>query len=341
MFYKTTRLQGEKNHLKGAFYRQPNKFTTPFGRGEGNLPVGAGRYRLIWSAACPWATRQMIALKLLGLESVISAGLVDPVRPRAYAPDARPIPNGGFDIDMPGDLRRFRLDWAFTLDPAGLDPVLGVRYLSDLYFNADPAYSGRFTVPAVVDVQTRKVVNNDYFNLTYYWELEWKDFHRKGAPDLYPQALRPDIDELNDVIFHEINNGVYKAGFARSQEAYEDAFNVVFYRLDTLEKRLEKSRYLFGAALTDSDIRLYVTLIRFDFAYYNVFRLNKRRLADYPALFAYTRDLYQIPAFRDSTMFEHIKRHYHICCDPGNIFGIVPKGPEEAVFDLPHNRERL
>jgi putative glutathione S-transferase len=201
--------------------------------------------------------------------------------------------------------------------------------------NADPEYQGRFTVPSLVDIQTKQVVNNDYFNLTLYFETAWKPFHKEGAPDLYPENLRGEIDALNDIIFHEINNGVYKAGFARSQEAYNEAYNLVFNRLDWLEERLSKQRFLFGDQLTESDVRLYVTLARFDAAYYSVFRLNKKRLRDYPNLWRYARELYQIPAFGETTNFEAIKTHYHIDCQPSNTFGIVPKGPDMSVWNDP------
>jgi putative glutathione S-transferase len=315
MAYKTW-FQDETNNIKGAFVRQQNHFTTPFGTGEGELPVEAGRYRLIWSAACPWATRQMIVRSLLGLENVFSVGLVDPVRPaKEYS------------------------DWAFTLDPDGVDPVLKVKYLSDLYLKARPDYKGRFTVPAIVDIPSGKVVNNDYFNLSYYWETTWRDFHKSGAPDLFPEALRQDIIDLNDIIFHEVNNGVYKAGFARSQEAYEAAYFTVFKRLDWLDGRLSQTRYLFGDRITDSDIRLYVTLARFDAAYYNAFRVNRNRLVEFPNLWAYARALYQIPAFGENTHFDHIKTHYHICCDPGNEFHLVPKGPDISLWKMPHGRD--
>lgn len=294
----------------GAFVRQQNRFVTPFGKKPGDLPVEAGRYRLIWCAACPWATRQMIVRSLLGLEDAISVGAVDPVRPvKGYS------------------------DWAFTLDPDGVDPVLKVPFLSDLYRRADGDYSGRFTVPAIVDVPSGKVVNNDYFNMTYYFETEWRDFHPSGAPDLYPQALRGEINELNDVIFHEINNGVYKAGFARAQAAYENAYALVFKRMDWLDGRLSVNEYLFGDRITDSDVRLWVTLVRFDAAYYNAFRLNRNLLTDFPNLWRYARALYRIPAFRQNTDFDAIKTHYHKCCDPGNVHGIVPKGPDTSVWD--------
>lgn len=302
----------------GKFKRQKNRFTTPFGIEEGQLKVEADRYRLIWSQACPWAHRSVIVRSLLGLDKVISLGTLDPIRPEVE-----------------------RTDWAFTLDENQEDPVLKIKYLSEAYLKADPDYKGRFTVPAVVDVTTKKVVNNDYFNLTKYWEVEWKQFHKPGAPDLYPEELRKDIDELNDILFDEINNGVYKAGFARSQDAYEEAYRQVFHRLDWLEDRLSRSRYLFGDKITESDIRLYVTLVRFDVAYYNGFLLNRNRICEFPNLWGYVRDLYEQPGFGDTTDFEAIKRHYHLCAVSNNPFGIVPLGPDLSNWKAPHGRERL
>ncbi|MGN0343173.1 MAG: glutathione S-transferase family protein [Roseburia sp.] len=299
----------------GKFERQKNRFTTPFGKEEGQLPVEAGRYRLIWAPVCPWAHRSIIVRKLLGLEDVISVGTLDPIRP---------------DTE--------KTDWAFTLDENNEDPVLKVKYLSELYLNTDPEYSGRPTVPAVVDIKTKKVVNNDYFNLTRYWEVEWKEFHKPGAPDLYPEPLREQIDELNDILFHDVNNGVYKAGFAQSQQAYERACKLVFDRLDWLEERLSHSRYLFGNQITESDVRLYVTLARFDCAYFNGFRVNKKMLKDYPNLWGYARDLYQQPGFGETTDFDAIKKHYHLCCLTTNPDKILPLGPELELWNTPHGR---
>lgn len=205
-----------------------------------------------------------------------------------------------------------------------------IHYISEAYLAANPDYTGRFTVPALVDIPSGKVVNNDYFNLTLYFETAWKPYHKEGAPDLYPEDLREEIDKLNDIIFREVNNGVYKAGFARKQKAYDRAYNMVFNRLDWLEERLANQRYLFGDRLTESDVRLYVTLVRFDCAYYPVFRLNKKLLRDYPNLWAYARDLYQTPGFGDTTNFAAIKKHYHIDCCPSNEFAIVPNGPDET-----------
>lgn len=311
---KVVTTENNEINQDGAFVRQSNRFDTPFGNEPGMLPVESDRYRLIWAAICPWAHRQMIAIKLLGLEHVISVGKVSPIR----------TSHG----------------WEFSLDPKGVDPVLGIRYLPEIYASTDPNYHGRATVPTIVDVKTGKVVNNDYFNLTYYWETVFKPFHKSGAPDLYPQHLRKEIDELNHVIFHEVNNGVYKAGFARSQKAYEEAYHLVFNQLDKLEQRLDKSRYLFGDNITDSDIRLYVTLARFDVAYYSAFKTNRNRIIDFPNLWAYARDLYQIPAFGETTDFEAIKKGYFLSNNSHNPYDILPLGPDVSNWHTPHNRDK-
>ncbi|MEY8355940.1 glutathione S-transferase C-terminal domain-containing protein [Lachnospiraceae bacterium 54-53] len=297
----------------GAFVRQKNYFVTPFGEGEGELPVEAGRYRLIWTSLCPWATRQIIALKLLGLEDVISVGKVSPVRTKD--------------------------GWEFSLDEGGVDPVLGIRFLPEIYAATDPEYEGRATVPVVVDLKTGKVVNNDYHHLTNYWETVWKPFHKPGAPDLYPEDLREEIDELNGILFHEVNNGVYKAGFAQSQEEYETAYDVLFKRLDWLEERLGKGRYLFGDRLTDSDIRLYVTLSRFDVAYYFSHKTNRNRISDFDNLWNYAKDLYTVPAFHEATDFDSIKRGYLLGSHAHNPYGILPLGPDISIWNEPNNRE--
>jgi glutathionyl-hydroquinone reductase len=314
----STKFIKEEIQANGKFERQKNRFITPFGKEEGQLPVEAGRYRILWAPVCPWAHRSIIVRRLLGLENVISVGTLDPIRPNIE-----------------------RTDWAFTLDENQVDPVLNIKYLSDIYLSTDPDYTGRFTVPCVVDLKTNKVVNNDYFNLTKYWELEWKEFHKEGAPELYPEEQREEIDALNDILFHEINNGVYKAGFARSQEAYEEAYELVFNRLDWLEERLSHQRYLFGDKITESDIRLYVTLARFDVAYHNGFLLNRNKLIDFPNLWGYARDLYQQEGFGDTTDFDAIKKHYHLCCLSTNPYGLLPKGPNLSIWNTPHGRDRV
>ncbi|WP_411044809.1 glutathione S-transferase family protein [Treponema sp. TIM-1] len=306
---------------EGAFVRQANRFVTPFGSSPGELPVEPGKYRLIVSAVCPWAHRQLIVLGLLGLADpvsgtgVISIGKVRPVR----------TPKG----------------WEFSLDPGGVDPVLKIRYLPEAYEKADPAYTGRATVPAVVDIGSGKVVNNDYHRLSNYWETLWAPYHRPGAPDLYPEDLRREIDELNELLFHEVNNAVYKAGFAESQKEYEKNYDLLFNRLDALEERLGKGRYLFGDRLTDSDVRLYVTLARFDTAYNLVFRCNRNRLIDFPNLWNYAKDLYRIPAFGDTTDFNAIKRGYHLGTHGHNPYQILSLGPDISIWNEKHDRDRF
>jgi glutathionyl-hydroquinone reductase len=305
----------------GSFRRQTNRFTTPFGYNPGDLPVEANRYRLLWSPACPWAHRAVIVRKLLGLEEVISLGMASPMRP-----------------NLP------RVDWEFSLDENGVDPVLGIQYLSEIYLKTDPEYSGRPTVPVIVDVLKDEAVNNDYFRLTNYLETAWAPLHKENAPDLYPEHQRGDIDALNDVIFHDINNGVYKCGFAQSQEAYEEAYDRLFARLDELEEHLSTRRFLFGDYITDSDVRLYATLVRFDAAYYNGFNTNRNLIREFDHLWGYVRDLYQTPGFGDTTDFDAIKRHYHtsITISPEkNEVKILPKGPDLSVWDTQHNREQL
>ena len=302
----------------GGFVRQGNRFSPKFGEEPGQLPVEKGRYRLLWAPVCPWANRSLIVRELLGLEDVISVGCLDPIRP-----------------DVPWS------DWAFTLDEGGVDPVLGIHLLSEAYHKADQDYEGRFTVPALADITTGKVVHNDYHKLTLDLELSFKRFHRKGAPVLYPEELRGEIDQLNQWIFQDVNNGVYRAGFAKSQEAYSKAVWEVFSAFDRLEESLSRQRFLLGDFITEADIRLYVTLARFDVAYYNGFRVNLRMLRDYPNLWGYARDLFSIPAFQNNTHFEAIKKHYHLCCLQTNPWGLLPVGPDVSVWEEPSGRERL
>ncbi|MCM3161563.1 glutathione S-transferase family protein [Metabacillus litoralis] len=303
----------------GAFKRQLNKFTTPFGSEPEELPVESGRYRLLWTAACPWAHRTVIVRKLLGLEDVISLGTASPFRPKLN-----------------------RVDWEFSLDEKSKDPILNIRYMSEIYHRTDPEYTGRPTVPVMVDLQTKKVVNNDYFKLTNYFETVWSPFHKENAPDLYPESLREEIDELNDLIFQDINNGVYKCGFALSQDAYEQAYDQLFARLDELDERLSNQRFLHGDFITDSDVRFYTTLVRFDAAYYTAFNTNRSLIREFPNLSGYVRDLFQTPGFGDTTDFNAIKNHYHLSI---TIFTekedvkILPKGPDLSFWKSEHNRE--
>lgn len=314
--------QNKEITADGSFKRQKTLFTTPFGDRQGYLPVEKNRYRLIWAAPCPWSHRVVIVRKLLGLEEAISLGEVAPIRP-----------------DVP------RIDWDFSLDENGIDPVLGIKYLSEIYQQTDPQYTGRPTVPVVIDTDTKKVVNNDYFTLTNYLETVWAPFHKNDAPDLYPEHLRAEIDRWNDVIYADVNNGVYRCGFAKSQQAYEQAYNVLFNRLAELEEHLATNRFLLGDYITDADVRLYVTLVRFDVAYYSVFKANKQRLVDYPNLWGYARDLFHTPGFGDTTDFEAIKVHYYLSARLSPTTKkqeiIIPKGPDISIWHEQPDREHL
>ncbi|MEU1745099.1 glutathione S-transferase family protein [Micromonospora arida] len=307
----------------GAFVRQPNRFTgrvtadstSPPGGGpdeQDRWPLEAGRYRLIWCRACPWAHRARIVRGLLGLDDAISLGTVDPIR------DER--------------------GWAFALDPDGFDPVLGVSFLSEAYLATDPDYTGRVTVPALVDTLTGRVVTNDYPQLTLDFSTEWRSLHRAGAPDLYPVELRPEMDALMAEIHTDVNNGVYRCGFATSQQAYDEAFRALFTRLDALSERLSGQRYLMGDAITEADVRLFTTLVRFDTAYHGHFKCNRNKLTEMPVLWAYARDLFQTPGFGETVDFDHIKRHYYGTHREINPSGIVPLGPDESGWSTPHGR---
>ncbi|MRX73634.1 glutathione S-transferase family protein [Bacillus lacus] len=320
---KTSSLNEKAQEISsdGSFKRQGNRFTTPFGKHPGELPVEPNRYRLLWTPACPWAHRTVIVRNLLGLDNVINLGTASPLRPRIG-----------------------RVDWEFSLDENGVDPVLGIQYMSEIYEKTDPDYSGRPTVPLMVDLHSNEAVNNDYFKLTNYLETAWKPLHKKDAPNLYPEHLRAEIDELNDIIFNDINNGVYKCGFAKSQEVYEEAFDQLFSRLDELEERLRDKRFLFGDYITDSDVRLYSTLVRFDAAYYTAFHTNRTLIREFPHLWGYVRDLYQTPGFGDTTDFDAIKKHYHVSITiftDKEVMKILPKGPDLSGWNAPHNRESV
>ncbi|SEB77098.1 putative glutathione S-transferase [Paramicrobacterium humi] len=283
--------------------------------GRDGWPVEAGRYRLVAARACPWANRTLIVRRLLGLEDAISLGLCGPTH------DQR--------------------SWTFDLDPGGVDPVLGIERLQQAYFARFPDYPRGITVPAIVDVPSGAVVTNDFPQITLDFETEWVKFHRDGAPDLYPEERRAEIDEVSELIYHDVNNGVYKAGFAGSQESYERAYDALFARLDWLSDRLAGQRYLVGDTITEADVRLFTTLARFDAVYHGHFKCNRQKLAEMPVLWAYARDLFQTPGFGDTIDFGQIKKHYYIVHDDINPSGIVPKGPVETVWLEPHDREEL
>ncbi|MDQ4112531.1 MAG: glutathione S-transferase C-terminal domain-containing protein [Actinomycetota bacterium] len=290
--------------------------TPEFGPSDVPLwPVEPGRYRLVAAAACPWANRAIIVRNLLGLQDVISLGLAGPTH------DAR--------------------SWTFDLDPGGVDPVLGIERLQQAYFKRYPDYPRGITVPAIVEEASGKVVTNDFPWITHDFFHEWTDFFADDAPDLWPRALREEMDEVNQRVFTEINNGVYRCGFAGSQEAYDTAYSRLFAALDWLEERLSGQRYLVGDQLTESDIRLFTTLARFDAVYHGHFKCNRQKLIEFPALWAYARDLYQTPGIGETLDFDQIKQHYYVVHTDLNPTQIVPAGPDLSGWNEPHGRESL
>jgi glutathionyl-hydroquinone reductase len=234
-----------------------------------------------------------------------------------------------------------RRSWTFDLDPGGIDPVLGIERLQEAYFARFPGYGKGITVPAIVEVSTGKVVTNDFAQMTLDFSTEWSAFHRVGAPDLYPKALREEIDDVARRIYTEVNNGVYRCGFAGSQEAYDAAYDRLFIGLDWLSERLSTQRYLVGETLTEADVRLFTTLVRFDPVYHGHFKCNRNKLSEIPVLWAYARDLFQTPGFGDTTDFEQIKKHYYVVHEDINPTGIVPKGPDLSGWLSPHGRQEL
>jgi glutathionyl-hydroquinone reductase len=300
----------------GEYSRDQNYITTRItADGRDGYPAEPGRYRLVVGRACPWANRSIIVRRLLGLEDVLSMGVTGPTH------DAR--------------------SWTFDLDPGGRDPVLGIERIQDAYFARFPGYDRGITVPAIVDVPSGQVVTNDFAQMTLDLSVEWRAYHRPDAPDLYPEHLRDEIDDVNRVVFADVNNGVYQCGFAATQEAYETAYHRLFDRLDWLSARLERRRYLVGDTITEADVRLFTTLVRFDAVYHGHFKCNRQKLTEMPVLWAYARDLFQTPGFGDTIDFNDIKRHYYQVHRDINPAGIVPAGPDLAGWLGPHGRDAL
>jgi glutathionyl-hydroquinone reductase len=301
----------------GEFNRDQTYITTRItADARDGYPVQPDRYRLVVSRACPWANRSIIVRRLLGLEDVLSMAVASPVHGEE--------------------------SWNFDLDPARRDPVLGIHLLREAYDNrAGGEYDRGVTVPALVDIETGEVVTNDYAQITLDLSTEWTAYHREGAPQLYPEQLREEIDEVNEHVFADVNNGVYRAGFAGDQKAYETAYDRLFKRLDWLSERLESRRYLVGGAITETDVRLFTTLARFDAVYHGHFKCNRSKLSEMPVLWAYARDLFQTPGLGDTIDFDHIKRHYYEVHKDINPTGVVPAGPDLSGWTTPHGRDQL
>lgn len=305
----------------GRFVRKASAFRnwiTPDGQpgptGKGGFKAEAGRYHLYVSLACPWAHRTLILRALKGLEDMISVSVVNPLMAEqgwTFAPGEGVIP----------------------------DSVNEAHYLHEIYTKADPNYSGRVTVPVLWDKKTGTIVNNESAEIIRMFNSAFDSIGAAG-PDFYPAALREEIDQVNDHVYDRVNNGVYKAGFATTQEAYNGAVQELFEALDGLEARLSRQRYLTGDRITEADWRLFTTMVRFDAVYVGHFKCNIRRLIDYPNLWGWTRELYQTPGVAGTVNMAHIKDHYYRSHRNINPAGVVPVGPM-IDFDEPHDRDRI
>ena len=298
----------------GAFVRSESQFR---GRvtadGSGGFPAEAGRYHLYVSLACPWAHRTLIFRKLKGLEDLISISVVHPLM----------LENG----------------WTFDCAPGCIpDTINGARFMHEIYTRADPGYSGRVTVPVLWDRKTGAIVSNESAEIIRMFNAAFNGI-TGNRDDYCPETLRAEIDAVNGMVYENVNNGVYRCGFATTQAAYEEAFGKLFAALDTLESRLARSRYLVRDRITEADWRLFTTLIRFDAVYFGHFKCNLRRIADYPNLSNYLRELYQVPGVAETVNMAHIKQHYYGSHRQINPTGIVPAGPA-LDFDAPHDRAR-
>jgi len=300
----------------GAFVRVDSAFRDRVtADGSSGFRAEPGRYHLYVSLACPWAHRTLIIRALKGLESILPISVVDPF------------------MGAKG--------WTFTNGPGCIpDTVNGATRLYELYVRTKVDYTGRVTVPVLWDVKTGRIVNNESSEIVRMLNREFDSFATRRVPDLYPDSLRADIERWNTRIYHTVNNGVYRSGFATTQEKYEEAVTELFDTFDVLEQHLAAHRYLCGSQITEADWRLFPTLVRFDAVYHGHFKCNLRRLIDYPRLWAYARDLYQVPGVAATVNLSHIKEHYYRSHESINPTRIVPKGPL-LDFTTPHGRERL
>ena len=306
---------------KGEFVRSESGFRNWITKDGSAGPTGVGgfaaepdRYHLYISHACPWAHRTMIFRKLKGLEDMISVSVVHPL--------------------MPAE------SWVFGEYPGATeDHINQAHYLYENYLKVDPDFDGLVTVPLLWDKKQQTIVNNESSEIIRMFNSAF-DTLTTNKLDFYPTALRAEIDEINQPIYDNVNNGVYRCGFAKRQKAYDKAYDRLFDTLDTLEDRLSKQRYLVGDQITEADWRLFTTLVRFDAVYYNHFKTNKKRLMDYPNLWDYTRELYQLPGVTETVNMDHIKFHYFSSHQTINPLGIVPKGPD-IDFMMPHQRGEI
>ena len=310
-WYDTSETGGRFVRKESSFRNWVTADGSPGPTGVGGFPAEAGRYHLYVSHACPWAHRTMIARRLKGLEGLVSVSVVNWLMAER--------------------------GWTFDAGPGVVpDPLVGAKVLHDVYTHADAAFTGRVTVPILYDMQRDTIVSNESAEILRMFDSAF-DALGAGGPRLYPAPLRDEIDRINARVYATVNNGVYRAGFATSQQAYEEAATELFASLDWLEGLLGERRYVAGAQLTEADIRLFTTLLRFDPVYFGHFKCNVRRIVDYPNLREYTREIYQLPGVRETVHMDHIKGHYYQSHETINPTGIVPIGPHPDL-DVPHRR---
>lgn len=299
----------------GKFERQASKFRNDISSDDSSeFKAESGRYHLYVSLACPWAHRTLIFRKLKGLENHIDVSIVHPEM----------LENG----------------WEFKTYPGATgDKLYNTDFVHQIYTKAQPSVTTRVTVPVLWDTKTHSIVNNESAEIIRIFNTAFNAL-TGNTDDYYPKALREEIDSINERVYHDINNGVYKAGFATSQAAYEEAVSSLFNALDWIEARLSKQRYLVGDSITEADWRLFTTLIRFDAVYHGHFKCNKRQIADYPNIFGYMKELYQVNGVRETVNLDHIKRHYYFSHTMINPTQVIPVGPEQD-FMSPHGRDHI
>lgn len=294
----------------GEYLRPDSQFRDSVSAAAGSpYPAEAGRYRLIVGLGCPWAHRTLVVRALKRLEDIISVGIVAP------SPEA-----GGWIFEQPEE---------------------GCHTLKELYEKAQPGYTGRSTVPVLWDTQQKAIVNNESAEIIVILNQAFNQLAKRADLDLYPEQQRTGIDRWNEKIYHTVNNGVYRCGFAQTQVAYEKACQDLFTTLDEIDAALETRRYLCGNAVTLTDIRLFTTLFRFDTVYYGLFKCNRRRIQDYKNLSGYLRDLYQLPGVAETCSLDAVKRDYYGNLFPLNPGGIIPQGPELDLWELHHRAAKL
>lgn len=314
VWYSTKETGGKFERSQSQFRNWVTRDGTAGPSGKGGFKAEPGRYHLYVSLACPWAHRTLILRRLKKLDEIISVSVVHHF------------------LGKDG--------WTFLAEDGGTgDHLYGLPFLRDIYLKADPHYSGRVTVPVLWDKKQETIVSNESAEIIRMLNSAF-DAWGDASVDFYPEALRGEIDKLNEMIYPTVNNGVYRAGFATTQEAYDEAYGEVFAALDTLEDRLSRQRYLTGDRITEADWRLFTTLARFDPVYVGHFKCNRRRIADFANLSNYLRDLYQVPGVAETVDIDHIKKHYYGSHETINPTRIVPKGPE-IDYSAPHDRARF